>query len=223
MSNKKEKSSPVMLAPPCEPRKKGSAVRASKPVGEPKNKGGRPKRNKKAKNILVVGYDPAKSSSGGLAAIYNGKLVWCGEVLLWDIEEELDVVSGFENIRTHWLEVDNFDPEDTISYLYYERSQHGAHFARAAISEAAGAAFPAFTKLLEGKKDRCKPVHPREWRKVLYGAEKQPEELQCKADAMRFVASKFKFFTQSHDIAEAIIIAYHGYLQVSGVELDSAA
>lgn len=171
--------------------------------------GGRPK------NILVVGYDPAKASEGGLAALYNGKLIWCGPVLMWDIEEEKDVCAGFENIRDAWMAQDGCDPEKTAAHLFYERSAHGAHFARAAISEAGGAAMPYFKDLLGGSAKLLHPVHPNDWRKIIFSDAKGLKEDALKSLALSFVAKSYGKKNISHNVAEAVCIAHAGHLMLS--------
>ena len=198
-----------------------------------------PKKTKTAKkqannvNLLVIGYDPAKSSEGGLAAIYNGDLIWCGRVLLWDEEEEEDLCAGFENIRDAWLAAKATDPELTHVHLYYERSQHGGHISRAAISEAGGAAFPLFkaffypkdslTKRAQSKakiiKDksiasrRRHAIQPRDWR-VILGDVESMETDELKKLSLAFAKKHYNYRGKNHNVSDAICMAHHGYMSL---------
>lgn len=212
------------------------------PSGNPAAEGNQPGDTRKARakrlgpsNLLIIGYDPAKSSEGGLAAIYNGRLIWCGRVLLWDEEEEEDLCAGLENIREEWLSYDDFNVELTHVHLYYERSQHGPRFMRGsiAVAEAGGAAFPLFKGIFYPKdmltnrakrsatvlKDtslaskRRHPVYPREWRSILGDTQSLPAE-DVKALALAHAREVYNYRGKNLNIAEAICIASYGYSQI---------
>lgn len=203
--------SPLMPPRPCGVLC-ASAVKGGKGARDSKDKPPKPgtKKHFLAANKLIVGYDPAKASEGGLAALYNGKLIWCGPVMIWDIDEELDVCSGFENIRDAWLSLPNIDPINTVAKLHYERSGHGAHFARAAISEAGGAAFPFFTAFLAGKQKDVHPHTPNAWRNIVFGDVGKLIEAEWKAKAFAFAHANYGYAGDSHNVAEAICIAHAG-------------
>lgn len=178
------------------------------------------KRAKKSPHTLVVSLDPAKSSDGGIAAFYDGELIYYDRVLMWDPDEVLDIYTHFENIRAKWLDEEG-DPDSTRVYLYYERPQNGAHFARAAISEAAGAAFPCFTRILGGKKKDCISVMPRDWRPIIDklicapGCQLSTEE--WKRASLAHASICWGYDGTDHNISDAICIGHYGLVR-SGVE-----
>lgn len=187
-------------------------------------------------NLLVIGYDPAKSSEGGLAAIYNGNLIWCGRVLLWDIEEEEDLCAGFENIRDAWISLENMSPDMTQAHLFYERSQHGTHVSRAAVSEAGGAAFPLFKNIFYPKqlltkralskarvmKDtslssrRRHDVQPRDWRTIFETDVNGMESAELKAMSLAFAKKHYNYRGTNHNVSDAICMAHYGYTKLKG-------
>lgn len=182
-------------------------------------------------NLLIIGYDPAKSSEGGLAAIYNGKLIWQGRVLLWDELEEEDLCAGIEHIRDAWISLENMDPGLTQAHLFYERSQHGTHISRAAISEAGGAAFPLFKaifypadKLTRRAKSKAvipsdrtlastrrHSVQPRDWRVILPGDIRGLESPALKQLSLDFAKKHYFYRGTNHNVSDAICIAHYGY------------
>lgn len=165
-------------------------------------------------HTLIVGYDPAKSSDGGICALYDGKLIYSGTVRMWDYEEELDIFAHFERIRLAWFNEDDDDPEATMLFLYFERPQNGAYFARAAISEAAGASFPAFCMLLGGNKKGLSVVHPRDWRSLIPVASGNLSTDEWKGHSLRFAKKHYGYDGGDDNISDAICIAHYGYQKV---------
>lgn len=196
---------------------------------------GRKKAQVSPPNMLVIGYDPAKSSEGGLAALYNGELIWCGRVLLWDIDEDEDLCAGFENIRDAWISLASMSPDMTQAHLFYERSQHGSHVSRAAVSEAGGAAFPLFKNIFYPKDQLTKralskarvlkdttiasqrrhAIQPRDWRVVFDQDVNGLEAPELKAMSLAFAKKHYNYRGTNHNVSDSICMAHYGHMTLT--------